>query len=198
MFFGTNTLLLQSLTQELFETRMKMYFPYKVKETHCKGLDADIMDDEKNIRMYACGYVPVALIHRYEKRKDTKYTSFVQCLLNMAIGTYEDAFYGYARKRFESINRGGAFEVNDSTFDIFLVVERNTRHALKSYLHTKDDQKAVVDKLVANEDVLFHWSMVSTDLDDHGSQEVLNDILTLWINIRGFLLLDHGLNSVRN
>ena len=52
-------------------------------------------------------------------------------------------------------------------------------------MHTKDDQKAIVDKLMA-EDILFHWSMLSVDLDENDSQEVLDDILTLWLNIRGF------------
>ena len=36
---------------------------------------------------------------------------------------YEDTFYGYARRWFESINHGGAFEMSNSTFDFFLAVE---------------------------------------------------------------------------
>ena len=184
--FGTNALLLQSVTQHIFETKMKLLFPNKSTHSLCKGLDEAITENEKNIIMYACGYVPVTLIHRYEKRKGEKYASFVQCLLHMAIGTFEDTFYGYARKWFECVNRGGAFEVSDSAFDFFLVIKKSTRHALKSYLHTSHDQKDVVKKLILDEDILFHWSMLSIDLDDEESPEVLNDIITLWINIRGF------------
>ena len=84
-----NALLLQSITQYIFEAKMKLFFPSKATDSICKGLE-EITEDEKNIIMYACGYVPVTLIHRYEKRKGEKYTSFVQCLLHMAIGTYED------------------------------------------------------------------------------------------------------------
>ena len=71
----------------------------------CESLDSDITDNEKNV-MYACGYIPASLIHRYEIRKDAKYASFVQCLLHMAIGTYQYTFYGYARQWFETINCG--------------------------------------------------------------------------------------------
>ena len=71
-----------------------MSFPYK--EVQCTSIDANITVDEKNVMMYTCGYVPVALIHRYEKRKGAKYASFVQCLLHMAVGTFEDTFYDYA------------------------------------------------------------------------------------------------------
>ena len=78
----------------------------------------------------------------------------------MAIGTYEDTFYGYARKWFESVNRGGAFEVSDSAFDFFLVVEKSPQHSLKSYLHTRSDQKDV-KKLRLDDNILFHWFMLS-------------------------------------
>ena len=40
--------------------------------------------------MYAGGYVPVALMHKYEKRSGEKYASFVQCLMHMGVGTYTD------------------------------------------------------------------------------------------------------------
>ena len=75
--FGTNSLLVQSVTQEIFEERMQVSFPCKVQGSHGKGIDEEITEDEKNIIMYACGYVPVTLIHRYEKRREKKYASFV-------------------------------------------------------------------------------------------------------------------------
>ncbi len=65
------------------------------------SLDEDISEDEKNIIMYVCGYVPVALKCRYEKRK---------------------------------VNRP---------------LEKKTRHALKSYCHTGENHKFVVDKIMA-------------------------------------------------
>lgn len=123
--------------------------------------------------MYACGYVPVSLIHCYEKRKGAKYASFVQCLLHMAVGTYEDT-YDYARRWFESINRGSAFEIDNSAYNFFLVVEKNTCSCLESLHHTSREQKSeVLEKLTTNEDILFHWSM-SVDLDDEELPELLN------------------------
>ncbi len=62
-------------------------------------------------------------------------------------------------------------------------MEKKTRHALKSYLHTGDNQKIVVDKVMADEDIIFYWSMLSVDLD---CKEILKDVVTLWLNIRGF------------
>ena len=138
---------LQSITQHIFETKMKLLFPNESTDSLCKGLDEAITEDEKNIIMYACGYVPVTLI-RYEKRKGEKYASFVQCLLHMAwlLVPTKILFMGMQGSG-SKVNRGGAFEVSDSAFDFFLVVEKSTRHALKSYLHASQDQKEVVKKL---------------------------------------------------
>ena len=148
--FRTNALLLQSITQHIFETKIKLLFPNKSTDLLCKGLNEAITEDEKNIIMYACGYVPVTLIHHCKKRKGEKYASFIQCLLHMAwlLVPYKDTFYGYARKWFESVNRGGAFEVSDSAFDFFWSSKRAldmlSNH---TYMHASQDQKDVVKKL---------------------------------------------------
>ena len=47
--------------------------------------ESSISEDEKNILMYACGYIPVSLIHKYEKRQDQSmlYLSSVQKRLQL-------------------------------------------------------------------------------------------------------------------
>ena len=129
----TNFLLIQTVVQELFEYKLKAHFPSSGSSSQrwlSRQSLPDISDDEKNTLMYACGYVPLVLIRRYQKRKEPKYESYTECLLNMAVGAFEDSFYDYCRKWFEEINRGGAFEVNDCAFSFFLCVEINIRSSL--------------------------------------------------------------------
>ena len=188
----TNSLLIQTVVQELFKSKLKEYFPSSDSSTQ-RWLSQqplpDISDDEKNTLMYACGYVPLVLIRRYKKRKEHKYESYVECLLNMAVGAFEDSFYDYCRKWFEEINRGGAFEVNDCAFNFFLCVEINTRSRLTKLLQvqssqaTEDQKMTLLKELSEDEDIRFHWSLLSVDCD--GSTELLREILSLWITIRG-------------
>ena len=147
-----------------------------------------LSEDEKNALLYACGYVPVALLRKYKKRKDQKSISYVECLLNMAIGAFEESFHEYCRKWFEEVNRGGAFEVSDEAYNFFLSVEMNVRTTLTTILHESsqasgDQKKVLLQSLSENEDILFHWSIVSVDCD--GSVELLTEILALWVTIRG-------------
>ena len=104
--FGTNSLLFQTVTKKVFEVRLMVFFSSHGSTSNMLNLDEEISEDEKNVIMYACSYVPVALIHRYEKRKAAKYAVFVQCLLQMAIGSFEESFYDYARKWYDCVNRG--------------------------------------------------------------------------------------------
>lgn len=188
---GNDSLLIQSVTQEMFQARLKTCFTRKQAVYGAiDKLSADITEVEKNVIMYICGYIPVSLINRYEKRMGAKYASYVQCLLNMAVGKNEDTFYEYARQWLENVNRGGAFQVSDEVYNFFWVVESNTRSKLKLLLetHRDDDQdkKSIVENLITSEDISFHWSILTIDLEEQESTELLNDILTLWLTIRGF------------
>lgn len=183
---GIYTILIQSVVQDMFEAKLKGYF-HCPQQNSLDVLSEVISEDEKNVIMYACGYVPGQLINKYKKRHGCKYASFVQCLLHMAVGAFEDSFYDYARRWFDSINRGGAFEVDDMAFEFFLTVEKKIRVYLRS-LHDscQHNHATVIDDLTSDQDILYHWSTVSIDLSEAESLELLRDIVHLWLNIRGF------------
>lgn len=90
---GSNAMFFQVVSRKIFEERLSIYFP--TGGHSAIKLSDDLTLDEKNVIMYACGYVPVSLINRYEKREDPKYALYIECLLHMSIGTYEDSFYDY-------------------------------------------------------------------------------------------------------
>ena len=84
-------LVCQSLLQALFESEMKAFTATCTTPTApilTSQTVSEITEDEKNIIMYASGFVPVSLIRKYEKMSNHKSASFVQCLLNMAVGAY--------------------------------------------------------------------------------------------------------------
>ena len=48
---------------------------------------------------------------------------------------------------------------------------------------------AVIDKVVQDEDVQFHWALINQDIDKSEDAEVLLiEIVKLWVTIRGFSL----------
>ena len=180
-----STLFIQSVTQEFFEARLKAEF--HEKQGPSEVTTDDITDHEKNILMYACGYVPATLIRKYEKRNESKFASFVQCLQQMAVGVAEDSFYDYAKQWFHLINRGGAFELGDSGLNFFLMVEKKIRTYLNNIYEAQcDPRDQVISGLLKDEDILYYWSMVYVSLTEEEACELLSDILNLWLTVRGF------------
>ncbi len=46
---------------------------------------------------------------------------------------------------------------------------------------------AVIDEVVSDDELQFHWCLISMDIDDEdASQELLSKIVQLWLTIRGF------------
>ena len=76
----SNLLLLQTVTLELFKAMLKEWFPSKPPQyTH---LDAKITEDEKNmVILYACGYVPVALMDMIKELVASMHCLFSVCYI---------------------------------------------------------------------------------------------------------------------
>ena len=183
-------LVCQSLLQALFESEMKAFTATCTTPTApilTSQTVSEITEDEKNIIMYASGFVPVSLIRKYEKMSNHKSASFVQCLLNMAVGAYEEDFYDYARRWYELHNRGGASEVNDGAFSFFLQLEKLIRVelvTLRPHSHTSSKED-IIDRICTNESIDFHWSVLAIDLSAEDSTELLSEVVKLWLTVRG-------------
>lgn len=50
-------------------------------------------------------------------------------------------------------------------------------------------KKAVIDKVVQDEDVQFHWALINQDINkSEDAEALLTEIVNLWVTIRGFSL----------
>ena len=46
--------------------------------------------------------------------------------------------------------------------------------------------KSIIEEIVNNGEVQYHWSSIAYELDDDITQLLLKEIVQLWLNIRGF------------
>lgn len=51
---------------------------------------------------------------------------------------------------------------------------------------SQQDKQEIVDEIVSDGDVQFHWSMISVDLDHDAGEQLLQQIIQLYLTIRGF------------
>lgn len=106
---------------------------------------------------------------------------------------YSD-FFEYTKEWIDRVNRGGLFPLNDITYQFFIVIEQEVQvilpdHVLRTSKSKDDIQLHVIDKIVNNEDIQWYWTLLSQciDAEDHAI-ELLQEIVKLWVTIRGFAL----------
>lgn len=146
--------------------------------------------EEENAVRYASGYVAIKVMRLFEKDDSTKAAQFVDCLSHMALSGEESSFYAYTKEWIDSVNRGGLFCINETAFLFFRAVELITQVHLPHHLQTPCGSKGMlISQIIDDEDVQFHWSLLSLDIEDeHHSAELLKTIVQQWIKIRGFAI----------
>ena len=121
---GIDVLVAQMATDQLLEDLIKFYCATDTSRPTAitKKKLSDLV-----IR-YASGYIPRSLMKRFKSKKKSKYTDFMDCLLNMSTELDDDesaemSFYEYSKRCIEIANRGGLFETNEVTYMLFRVIE---------------------------------------------------------------------------
>ena len=187
-------LLKQSIYTDLFGLLVKEYVNSQTTKSDAPSASStELTSDEANALRYACGYVARSILRKYETRKGDVYSQYVQCLGDMAVEGEGSDVLLYTRKWLDQVNRGGLFPLNDSTFTFFVAVEKQVRNLLPRHVIRPSDKAAfkttVIDKVVQEEDVQFHWALISQDIDKpEDAEALLVEIVKLWVTIRGFSL----------
>ena len=182
----------QSVNQKLFELILREHFT--PPEPAIPNPTVDMTTDELNALQYAAGYVLHALLRRFEKRTGNKYEAFIECLGDMAVSCDDTEFFAYTKKWINIVNRGGLFPVNSITYQFFVAIERQVKillpeHAIKSSGCTEDFKQDVIKKIMNQEDVQWHWTLISQCIDsEEDAIELLYEIVLLWVTVRGFAL----------
>ena len=95
--------------------------------------------------------------------------------------------HNFPRCGWRRLIEGGLFKISDSVYEVFLTLELVLRQFLKGMSNEHGlDRNKVTEILFEDNEVQFHWSMMTFDIDEKSSQKVLAEIIKLWVTIRGF------------
>ena len=177
----------------IFESVIKDVYDLKQQhpQIHTSKL-AQLTKDKCNILRYVCGYVMMKIHGKYLKQSSNKAAMFVECLSHLAVEGPESSMIEYTREWIKKVNRGGLFDINDQGYNLFLAIEVTRREKLTQHLEEcilssdSDERKSSIVQFVStDEDVQFHWSMTSVDIqNDDDQSELLKEIVGLWLNTR--------------
>ena len=148
----------------------------------------DLTLTEECAVMYCGGFVVGRLTKKYSKERREVAGVFTRVLQSLCAtdfyDTDSDDFDSFVKKWIMEVNRGGLKILSADSFNFFKLLER----VIYAYIvkNTRINGSAIVEGVVANEDLQFLWCMLATDIDqEEYSNELLSDIAKLWIKIRG-------------
>ncbi len=135
------------------------------------------------------------LMKKFQKMSTETAAHFVECLGSMASSGDVSSYYLYTLEWMTNIDRGGLFHVSDTTFNLFKAIEIQTQALLPP---TPSKGKLLKDVL-EDDDVQFWWSMLAIDIKKESeADDLLHEIVSLWVTIRGFAVTSFWLEQYKN
>ena len=68
----------------------------------------------------------------------------IECLSNTSVQGDESSLMEYTRKWTLQVNRGGLFEINDMTYNLFKEIELKVRHHLFVHRKSSEGREAII------------------------------------------------------
>ena len=155
--------------------------------------------EEENAVRYAGGYVAMKLMKLFMKKDTESVAECVECLSHMAVEGDESDFYTYTREWVRTVDRGGLFHINTSSFLFFRALEIATHALLPCHLRNPcNNTDGLQHKIAEDEDVRFYWSMLSVDIHEEATTtKLLQSIVELWVRIQGFSITSAWLEQYK-
>ena len=86
------------------------------------------------------------------------------------------------------LDRGGLVHIGDTTFMLFVSMEKELRSFFNGGVDGSTGVKEIaIENIAKNEDVLYHWSVLSANWkEEEANQVLLKMIINHWVIVRGF------------
>ena len=145
------------------EALIKQHFPMEVVQSE---QDVPSLDyEEVNALRYTAGYIIRGLRKNIERSAHPLMEELVLCLVEME---EKEATEHESEMWTNTIDRGGLKHVSNMTYMMFMSMELELRQQLHSGCASEETgmKEKAIEKISQNDDVLFYWSVVSTDWEE--------------------------------
>ena len=177
----------QDATNLMFEELIQSQYP--LDEGNDVFTTESITYEDANVICYGAGYVCRKVMkNKIEKSDLPNKLSLKKCLLGLLEDEGEFATTVSA-DWIDAVDRGGLWCVREGTYMLFSAMEEEVRshfHTNKVQEMTKGYKETIISAIMDNDDVLFHWCMLTADTEDEDANTLLRMLVDLWITIRGF------------
>ena len=179
-----NPLFFQYVTDQVFQELITQHFT--VSQTAAASPVPPLTYEEINALRYVAGYVCQKVKKNIETSKHPHKGVLLLCLMDLCD---EDEEVSESADWVHAVNRGGLCLVSEATAMLFHEMELLVRKVFDKKGKLKDVtnlRDRVKESVLQDENVQFHWCMLTTDIEDDKAKVLLTMIIDLFITVRGF------------
>ena len=90
----------------------------------------------------------------------------------------------YTKRWIRAIDPGGLLHINE-VYVHFYEIEKKVRQFLVKLIGQSSqlDKEEIIEGIVTDDDIQFFWSMISVDINQHIGEQLLTQIVQLWLTI---------------
>lgn len=175
----------QFVSYEVFETMVKEKWEIP---SSVQNQASPMTVEEENALRYVSGYI-CRKVQTKIKASTLSHKDAMVLFLSELIDNELDEEEQESENWIRAIDRGGLWHVSENTYLIFFLMEEEIRKQLivdKARDLSSGTKKNLLYAILANEDLLFQWSLLTVNIDDDISSMILNKIAELFVTVRGF------------
>lgn len=158
---------------------------HTVSETNTKAQPNPLSWEEENALRYVAGYICRKVQQDIQKSSLPNKEDMILLMTDLS-GDELDEDRG-TETWTNAIDR--LWHISDDAYTVFLILEAEIRCHLKvAALKQLNDttRTTILEAVMANEELLFQWALVSANADDSIGIDVLKRISGLYLTVRGF------------
>ena len=156
---------------------------HQLPESEChKGQASPITKEEENALRYVSGYV-CRKVQENIKSSSLQNKQDMLLFISEFSGDEWDETRG-TEELTNAVDRGGLWHVNDDTYTMFYLMEEEIRSHLQvqsAKALDSNTRRTLLDATLNNEDLLFHWRMLSSTIDDDIGVKIAELCYNSWI-----------------
>ncbi len=173
----------QYVTNQLFQAIIEEKFQ---ADNSMQAAVEPLTYEESNALRYVAGYVCHKLRKKITASTHPMRRRLLLCLMDLCD---EDEEVSSSADWVHAVDRGGLVRVSESTFMLFERMELIVRSMFNTDMvrtMTEGIKKELHETIITDEDIAFHWCMLTVEVEDAEGTVLLGMIADLFITIRGF------------
>ncbi len=142
--------------------------------------------EEANALRYVAGYVCHKVRKNIEASKHPMRSRLLLCLMDLCD---EDDEVTSSAEWVHAVDRGGLVRVSETTYMLFERMEmiiRSVFNIERAHMLTEGTRKQLHTTITTDEDIAFHWCMLTVEVEEAEGAELLGMLTDLFMTIRGF------------